>query len=190
VIPQAATLSTASPAPRPTGPGCLSSALSASSSHGFVAHQPNERGRLLVLRRGSAVSMFAHRARVRQTAVRTGQVPRRRLSIPGSRARLSRLAPGNGAAITSEKEIGMPTSQVKSTKIAKVPKQRGSKAKPARITSSSASSSRSQPSKRSGTNSSFNEWSKEDLMQRARQEGISGRSSMNKSQLVSALRKH
>jgi hypothetical protein len=80
----------------------------------------------------------------------------------------------------------MPRSQVKSTKIAKLPKQRGSKEKPARI----ASTSHSQVSKRSGTSSSFSEWSKEDLIKRARQLGISGRSSMNKSQLVSALRKH
>jgi len=81
----------------------------------------------------------------------------------------------------------MPTSQVKSTKITKLPKQRGSKEKPVRM----SSSSHSQSAKRSsGASSSFEGWSKEDLIKRARQLGISGRSSMNKSQLVSALRKH
>ena len=84
----------------------------------------------------------------------------------------------------------MPKSQVKSTKIAKLPKQRGSREKPVRIVRSAASSSQIKAVRRSGTSSSLDEWSKEDLIKRARQLGISGRSSMNKSQLVSALRKH
>ena len=36
--------------------------------------------------------------------------------------------------------------------------------------------------------SSYDDWSKDDLMKRARDLGISGRSSMNKGQLVKALR--
>ena len=82
----------------------------------------------------------------------------------------------------------MPASQVKSSKIAKLPKQRGSKEKPVRMPSSSHSSHSVKRS--SGASSSFDGWSKEDLIKRARQLGISGRSSMNKSQLVIALRKH
>jgi hypothetical protein len=82
----------------------------------------------------------------------------------------------------------MPRSQVKNHKIAKVPKQRGSKPKPS--IAGTAGSSRSVASKRSGTSSSFDTWSKGDLVKKARQLGISGRSTMNKSQLVTALRKH
>jgi Rho termination factor, N-terminal domain len=81
----------------------------------------------------------------------------------------------------------MPRIQVKDHKIAKVPKQRASKPKPS--IASSASGSRSQRGA-SGTNPSYGSWSKEDLVKKARQLGISGRSTMNKSQLVTALRKH
>jgi hypothetical protein len=44
--------------------------------------------------------------------------------------------------------------------------------------------------KRGGKSPSYEEWSKKDLMQRAREIGIKGRSSMSKGQLVSALRDH
>jgi hypothetical protein len=42
--------------------------------------------------------------------------------------------------------------------------------------------------RKGGKQAAYNEWSKEDLMKRARDLDISGRSSMNKGQLVKALR--
>ena len=36
----------------------------------------------------------------------------------------------------------------------------------------------------------FSDWSKQDLLKRAKQIGIKGRSAMNKKQLVNALRNH
>lgn len=82
----------------------------------------------------------------------------------------------------------MPRSQVKDHKITKLPKQRGSRQKPS-ITSA-ASSSKSRAASSGMSPSALSSWSKEDLVKKARQLGISGRSTMNKSQLVSALRKH
>lgn len=43
---------------------------------------------------------------------------------------------------------------------------------------------------RGGNSGSYDDWSKQELLDRARELGISGRSSMTKSQLVDALRKH
>ena len=44
--------------------------------------------------------------------------------------------------------------------------------------------------RKGGKNPSYDDWTKDDLMKRAREIGIEGRSSMNKSQLVKALRDH
>ena len=61
-----------------------------------------------------------------------------------------------------------------------------SKEKAARI----ANTSRSQSGKKGGKSPSYEEWSKEDLQQRAREIGIEGRSKMDKGELVDALRNH
>jgi hypothetical protein len=61
-----------------------------------------------------------------------------------------------------------------------------SKEKAARI----ANTSRSQSGKKGGKSSKYEEWSKQELQQRAKEVGIDGRSNMNKSELAKALRNH
>lgn len=43
---------------------------------------------------------------------------------------------------------------------------------------------------RSGKSRSYDHWTRQDLLQRAHQLGITGRSSMTKPQLIDALRSH
>jgi hypothetical protein len=45
-------------------------------------------------------------------------------------------------------------------------------------------------SKKGGKSGSYDDWSKDDLQKRAAEIGIEGRSKMNKSELVKALRNH
>ena len=65
-----------------------------------------------------------------------------------------------------------------------------SKEKSARIANAAANSSRSAVGRKGGKAGSYDDWTVDDLRKRARQLGIEGRSSMNKSQLVNALRNH
>jgi hypothetical protein len=65
-----------------------------------------------------------------------------------------------------------------------------SKEKSARIANSAARSSREAVGKRGGKSPSYDEWTKQDLVGRAREIGIDGRSKMSKSELVEALRNH
>jgi hypothetical protein len=65
-----------------------------------------------------------------------------------------------------------------------------SKEKAARISNASSNTSRSETGRKGGESGSYDDWSKDDLMKRAREIGIEGRSSMSKSELVSALRNH
>jgi hypothetical protein len=66
-------------------------------------------------------------------------------------------------------------------------RQKGeSKQKAARI----ANTSRSKAGKRGGRSGSYEDWSKQELQERAREIGLEGRSNMNKSELVDALRNH
>ena len=85
----------------------------------------------------------------------------------------------------------MPRAQVKDEDTYQALRREGnSKEKSARIANAAAGRSRKSVGKRGGKSPSYEEWSKKDLMQRAREIGIKGRSSMSKSQLVSALRDH
>ena len=61
-----------------------------------------------------------------------------------------------------------------------------SKEKAARI----ANTERSTAGKRGGTSPKYDEWTVDDLRERAREIGIEGRSSMNKDALIRALRDH
>lgn len=61
-----------------------------------------------------------------------------------------------------------------------------SKEKAARI----ANTGRSTAGRRGGKSPSYEEWSKKDLQDRARELGIEGRSNMDKDDLVDALRNH
>ena len=65
-----------------------------------------------------------------------------------------------------------------------------SKEKSARIANSAAGSSRSSVGRRGGKSPSYEDWTVTELRKRAADLDISGRSSMNKKQLVSALRNH
>lgn len=61
-----------------------------------------------------------------------------------------------------------------------------SKEKAARI----ANTPRSTAGKRGGTSPPYEDWTKDDLEERAREIGIEGRSDMNKDDLIRALRDH
>ncbi len=85
----------------------------------------------------------------------------------------------------------MARSSVKDEKQYETLRKKGeSKEKAARIANSSAGSSRSQTGRKGGQSSKYEDWSKEDLYDKAKQVGIEGRSSMSKSDLVDALRNH
>ncbi|MQA96735.1 MAG: Rho termination factor [Streptosporangiales bacterium] len=85
----------------------------------------------------------------------------------------------------------MPRAQIKDEGRYQKLRERGeSKEKAARIANASAASSRKQVSRRGGKGGSYDDWSKQDLVERAREIGIKGRSKMNKSELVKALRNH
>lgn len=61
-----------------------------------------------------------------------------------------------------------------------------SKEKAARI----ANTGRSAAGRQGGKSASYEEWSKEELQERARELGIEGRSKMDKGELIDALRNH
>jgi hypothetical protein len=65
-----------------------------------------------------------------------------------------------------------------------------SKEKAARIANAAANTSRSAVGRKGGQSGDYDDWTKADLMKRAREIGIDGRSSMSKSQLIDALRHH
>ena len=85
----------------------------------------------------------------------------------------------------------MPRAQIKDERTYEALRREGnSKEKSARIANAAAGSSRKKVGERGGKSSSYEDWSKQDLIRRAREIGIKGRSSMSKAQLVSALRDH
>lgn len=85
----------------------------------------------------------------------------------------------------------MPRAQIKDEKTyQKLRGQGESKEKSARIANAAAGSSRRRVGSKGGKSGSYDDWSKADLVKRAREVGIKGRSSMTKSQLVDALRNH
>lgn len=64
-----------------------------------------------------------------------------------------------------------------------------SKEKAARIANAQANKDQ-HPSKRGGQSRPYEEWSKDELYERAKEIGIEGRSEMSKDELISALRNH
>ena len=72
----------------------------------------------------------------------------------------------------------------------KVREQGASKEKAARIANAAANTSRSAVGRKGGRSGDYEDWTKDALMRRAREIGVPGRSSMNKSQLIRALREH
>jgi Rho termination factor, N-terminal domain len=85
----------------------------------------------------------------------------------------------------------MPRAQIKDEKTYQKLREQGeSKEKSARIANAAAASSRKAVGRKGGKGGSYADWSKEDLVKRAREIGIKGRSSMTKKQLIDALRNH
>ncbi len=64
--------------------------------------------------------------------------------------------------------------------------QGASKEKAARIANSNTKST----AKKGGSSPAYDDWTKDDLEQRANEIGIEGRSDMNKDELIKALRNH
>jgi len=85
----------------------------------------------------------------------------------------------------------MPRAQIKDEKTYQALRREGnSEEKSARIANAAAGSSRKKVGAKGGKSQSYDDWSKEDLVKRAREIGVRGRSTMTKSQLISALRNH
>lgn len=84
-----------------------------------------------------------------------------------------------------------PGPSVKDEKLYEELRDEGSsKEKAARIANAAAGSSRSEVGEKGGSAGPYEEWTVDDLHDRAREIGIEGRSSMTKDQLIEALRNH
>jgi hypothetical protein len=85
----------------------------------------------------------------------------------------------------------MPRASIKDEKLYdKLRDEGNSKEKSARIANAAAGSSRSSVGRKGGKGGSYEDRSKADLMKRAAEIGIKGRSKMTKDELVKALRNH
>ena len=85
----------------------------------------------------------------------------------------------------------MPTPQIKDEKQYQALRRQGaSEEKSARIANASAGTSRSTTGRKGGKSPAYQDWSKDELLTRAREIGIRGRSSMSKDELIKALRSH
>ncbi|WP_149261627.1 Rho termination factor N-terminal domain-containing protein [Actinomadura sp. K4S16] len=85
----------------------------------------------------------------------------------------------------------MPRAQIKDEKKYQKLRDKGeSKEKAARIANASANQGSKKVGRKGGKSPSYDDWTKDELLQRAREIGVEGRSSMNKSELVKALRDH
>jgi hypothetical protein len=85
----------------------------------------------------------------------------------------------------------MARAQIKDEKTYQALRRDGnSEEKSARIANAAAASSRQKVGRRGGKSGSYDDWTKKDLVARARELGIPGRSSMSKDELINALRNH
>jgi hypothetical protein len=85
----------------------------------------------------------------------------------------------------------MPRAQIKDEKTYQALRREGnSEEKSARIANAAAGSSRTKVGRKGGKSPSYDDWTKEDLVKRAREIGVKGRSTMTKAQLIGALRNH
>jgi hypothetical protein len=84
----------------------------------------------------------------------------------------------------------MPNSSIKDEKTYQELRKKGeSKEKSARIANAGAAQGKSKVSSKGGRSASYEDWTVDKLRKRAAEIGIDGRSSMNKSELVKALRR-
>jgi len=114
--------------------------------------------------------------------------------VPGAAGRWAEHRPGKDAGrrdyLTTE-EGPMPRAQIKDEKTYQKLRDKGeSKEKSARIANAAAGSSTRQVGRTGGKSGSYDDWSKQDLVKRAKEIGIKGRSKMTKAELVEALRNH
>jgi hypothetical protein len=65
-----------------------------------------------------------------------------------------------------------------------------SKEKAARVSNAAAARGRKAVGAKGGRSGDYEDWTKDDLVKKAREVGVRGRSSMSKSQLIDALRNH
>ena len=85
----------------------------------------------------------------------------------------------------------MPTPQIKDEKTYQKLREQGDSAeKAARIANAAAASSRRQVARKGGNSGSYDDWSKDNLVKRARESGIKGCLPMTKKELIRALRGH
>ena len=70
------------------------------------------------------------------------------------------------------------------------PGEGNSKEKSARIANAAANTSRAAVGRKGGRSGDYVDWTKKHLLERARELGVPGRSSMSKAQLITALRHH
>ena len=85
----------------------------------------------------------------------------------------------------------MPRAQIKDEETYRALRREGnSEEKSARIANAAAASSRREVAARGGRSHDYEEWTKKELAERAREIGVKGRSSMTKPQLIAALRDH
>jgi Rho termination factor, N-terminal domain len=84
-----------------------------------------------------------------------------------------------------------PGPSVKDKKVyEKVKSQGASKEKAARVANAAAKQGRKSVGSRGGKSGSYDDMTKQELYDRAKKVGIDGRSSMNKQELIAALRNH
>lgn len=89
----------------------------------------------------------------------------------------------------AEKKREDPGPSVKDDEMYEALRREGnSKEKSARIANAAANSSRSAVGAKGGDHGSYDEWTVDELRKRAAEVGIDGRSSMNKDELIEALR--
>jgi MFS family permease len=121
------------------------------------------------------------------------------LAVPAFRRYRGGLADGLPPSSAGNRKPGsdpkarhiMPRAQIKDEKTYQKLRERGeSKEKSARIANAAAGSSRRSVGRKGGKSGSYDDWSKQDLLGKAKEIGIKGRSSMSKSELVKALRNH
>jgi hypothetical protein len=85
----------------------------------------------------------------------------------------------------------VPRSSIKDEKTYQKLRRKGeSKEKAARISNAAAAEGKSKVGRRGGKSGSYEDWPVADLHKKAKDVGIKGRSSMNKGELIKALRNH